>query len=82
MKIFKQIKKFSMLYRLRRGTYRLVFIKRDGSTRIMTASLRNAPVTSGKSNVAGSPDHIVVFDLENQAWRTVVIDRIEEFSKA
>lgn len=79
---FKKIKKLGMLLRLKTGLYRLVFTKRDGSTRIMLASLRGVPVTSGgRSNVHGSPDHIVVYDVENQGWKTIIIDTIQEFSR-
>ena len=82
MNTLKKLKKLVLTARLKTGQHKVIFTKRDGSTRVMLATLRKVPATSGRSNVHGSPDHVVVYDKEDLGWKTIRIESIKEVKRA
>ena len=75
-----KLKKLYYTYKLRRGVLTFTFIKRDGTTRILNGTLRNAPVTSGGLRYQ-SDKHITVYDVDKLDWRTIRLESILEVNK-
>jgi len=75
-----KLKKLYYTYKLRRGVLTFTFIKRDGTTRILNGTLRNAPVTSGGPRYQ-SDKHITVYDVDKLDWRTIRLESILEVNK-
>lgn len=52
------------------------FVKRDGTTRIMKCTLKPdvVPQVFGSSAVPKNEQHIIVFDTEKEAWRTLNLE--------
>lgn len=69
-----------MIEFLQKGEVTIEFTKLDGSDRVMKATLQEGvvPETTGTSKAKDT--NLVVFDTEKQGWRTVVLDRITNFS--
>ena len=66
---------------LQTGVRTIVFNKKDGTERVMKATLDPKvvpPVTSGGMRTA-PPTNLVVFDTEKQGWRSVIISSIKSF---
>lgn len=65
---------------LQTGVRTITFTKKDGTERVMKATLQEGvvPVVSGASR---APDtNLVVFDTENNGWRSVIIKNIKSFA--
>ena len=66
---------------LTKGVFTIIFNKKDGTERVMKATLNPnvvPPVTEG--GMRKSPDtNLVVFDTEKQGWRSVIIENIKSF---
>jgi len=65
---------------LTKGVCTIVFNKKDGTERVMKATLdpKVVPeVTSGGRTAP--PTNLVVFDTEKQGWRSVIISSIKSF---
>jgi len=56
----------------------ITFDKLDGTERVMNATLQESvvPETKGGKTKA-SETNLVVFDVDKQGWRTIVVDRIK-----
>lgn len=59
------------------------FTKRDGTPRTMRATLRDDLVpeykgTSTRYPVQTAPDHVRVYDLDKQDWRSFTLDQIND----
>jgi hypothetical protein len=56
----------------------ITFDKLDGTERVMNATLQEdvVPETKGGKTKA-SEKNLVVFDVDKQGWRTIVVDRIK-----
>lgn len=72
---------------LRENVLSVVFIKRDGSERVMECTLKPdlLPVqdenTESKDKVrTENPDVIQVYDLENTGWRSFRVDSVLAFT--
>ena len=70
-----KLKKLYYTYKLRRGVLTFTFIKRDGTTRILNGTLKNAPVTSGDHRYQ-SDNLITLFDVDKLDWRTIRLESI------
>jgi len=81
MSIKNKIKKTIYLQKLRRGPLTFTFTKRDGTTRVLTGTLRNAPETSGGPR-KHTDDIITLFDVDIQDWRSIRLDSIQEVKEA
>lgn len=72
-----------LLESLRSQEVQITFTKADGSTRIMRATLQSdlLPNTNAadRSNSEPNPLVLKVWDLDKSAWRSVRVDRIQEF---
>ncbi len=57
----------------------ITFDKLDGTERVMNATLQETvvPETKGGKTKA-SETNLVVFDVDKQGWRTIVVDRIKK----
>ena len=57
----------------------ITFDKLDGTERVMNATLQEAvvPETKGGKSKA-SETNLVVFDVDKQGWRTIIVDRIKK----
>lgn len=75
-----KLKKLYYTYKLRRGVLTFTFIKRDGTTRILNGTLKNAPVTSGGHRYQ-SDNLITLFDVDKLDWRTIRLESIVEVGK-
>lgn len=55
----------------------ITFDKLDGTERVMNATLQEdvIPEVNGKSRA--TEKNLVVFDVDKQGWRTIVVDRIK-----
>lgn len=55
----------------------ITFDKLDGTERVMNATLQEdvIPEVTGESRATDS--NLVVFDVDKQGWRTIVVDRIK-----
>lgn len=67
---------------LTKGVCTIVFNKKDGTERVMKATLDPKvvpPVTEGGMRKA-PVTNLVVFDTEKQGWRSVIISSIKSFA--
>jgi hypothetical protein len=57
----------------------ITFDKLDGTERVMNCTLQESvvPETKGGTSKA-SESHLVVFDVDKTAWRTIIVDRIKK----
>lgn len=63
---------------LRAGCFRVTFIKKDGSTREMLATLQEAYIEAPSFSTGTDPDHLTtVWDIEKGAWRRIITDSIQ-----
>lgn len=65
---------------LTEGVCTIIFNKKDGTERVMKATLdpKVVPATSGTGT---APDtNLVVFDTEKNGWRSVIISSIKSFT--
>lgn len=72
-----------LLESLRSQAVQITFTKADGTTRIMRATLQAELLpnvhAAERSNREPNPQVLKVWDLEKSAWRSVRVDRIQEF---
>ncbi len=63
---------------LRQGERTIKFRKNDGTIRFLRGTLRQGavPQPKGTKTTAPNPDVVVVFDVENQAWRSFRKDSV------
>lgn len=66
---------------LTKGVCTIVFNKKDGTERVMKATLdpKVVPVVKESNTRTTPPTNLVVFDTENQGWRSVIINNIKSF---
>lgn len=64
---------------LQTGVRTITFTKKDGTERVMKATLQESvvPVTTGTRTAPET--NLVVFDTEKQGWRSVIINSIKSF---
>jgi len=63
---------------LHKNTVKVVFTKKDGSTREMLATLQEAFIESPTFSSNAEPEYLTtVWDLEKSAWRRVITDAIQ-----
>jgi hypothetical protein len=64
---------------LQTGVRTITFTKKDGTERVMKATLQESvvPATSGARTAPAN--NLVVFDTEKQGWRSVIIENIKSF---
>lgn len=57
----------------------ITFDKLDGTERVMNATLQESVVPETKGTESKKSDtHLVVFDVDKQGWRTIIVDRIKK----
>jgi len=63
------------------GTANILYKKKDGTERVVKATLQESvvPATSGTSTQKDT--HVTVFDVEKSQWRSLIIDNIIHFVK-
>jgi hypothetical protein len=64
---------------LQTGVRTITFTKKDGTERVMKATLQESvvPATSGARTAPNT--NLVVFDTEKQGWRSIIIENIKSF---
>lgn len=73
---------------LKENVCKVQFTKRDGSLRVLKGTLNAAYLPDPVGSESGSEskatrnneNNVVVFDLENEAWRTFNIERLNEIA--
>lgn len=72
---------------LRENVLSVVFIKKDGTERVMECTLKPDLLPAQDENTASkdkvrteNPDVIQVYDLENSGWRSFRVDSVMMFS--
>ncbi len=68
-----------MMTKLRAGECTIEFVKLDGTDRVMKATLEEGVIPIVRHSTT-KEENLVVFDTEKQGWRTVIIERIKNFS--
>jgi hypothetical protein len=69
---------------LKRETVDIEFIKKDGTTRVMTCTLRDdvlpaqIDIEEHAQKKAPNPDILAVFDVINQGWRSFRWDSLKK----
>lgn len=81
MSIINKVKKTIYLQKLQKGALTFTFTKRDGTTRVLTGTLRNVPMTS-EGHRKHTDDIITLFDVDIQDWRSIRLDSIQEVKQA
>ena len=75
------MKRSELRDRLRAGTQRVVFIKKNGERRVMVATLRNDVLAAnlGKNYTPRKePENLLtVWDCDAQGWRRINVDTLE-----
>lgn len=63
---------------LAKETANILYRKKDGSERVIKATLQESvvPQTTGTNASAQKDTHVNVFDVEKSQWRTLIIDSI------
>lgn len=63
---------------LRKGERTIKFRKKDGTIRFLRATLRDGAIVQpkGTKTTPPNPDVVVVFDVENQGWRSFRKDSV------
>lgn len=57
----------------------ITFDKKDGTERVMNATLQEAVVPETKGGKSKNTDkNLVVFDVDKQGWRTIVVENIKK----
>tara|TARA_A100001011_G_scaffold48660_1_gene46348 strand:- start:3045 stop:3272 length:228 start_codon:yes stop_codon:yes gene_type:complete len=72
--------KNDIIAELQQGIKTIIFDKKDGTERVMKATLQESvvPATTGKST---APDtNITVFDTEISQWRSIRVNSIKSFA--
>jgi hypothetical protein len=69
------------------GVATVTFIKKDGTVRVMQATLdpKNLPVVEARPNTTPrkeNPDVVAVYDMEKSAWRSFRIDSVTSIETA
>ena len=65
---------------LRKGPARIVFVKKDGTSRSMLATLQQEALPPAKGGGRPTPPSILpVFDLEKSEWRSFLVDNVVSF---
>jgi len=69
------------------GVATVTFIKKDGTVRVMQATLdpKNLPVVEARVNATPrkeNPDVVAVYDMEKSAWRSFRIDSVTSIETA
>ena len=72
---------------LAEGVATVTFTKKDGTKRVMKATLdpRNLPVIEARVNAAPrkeNPDVVAVYDMEKSAWRSFRVDSVNSIEPA
>ena len=72
---------------LAEGVATVTFTKKDGTKRVMKATLdpKNLPVVEARVNAAPrkeNPDVVAVYDMEKSAWRSFRIDSVDSIEVA
>jgi len=72
--------KNEIIAELQRGIKTIIFDKKDGTERVMKATLQESvvPETSGKSTAPDS--NVTVFDTEINQWRSIRVGSIKSFA--
>ena len=72
--------KNEIIAELQRGIKTIIFDKKDGTERVMKATLQESvvPGTSGKSTAPDS--NVTVFDTEINQWRSIRLTSIKSFA--
>lgn len=77
-----------MVARLRVGTCKVVFEKKDGTMRTMMATLKQDEIPGHhqpktdldlEEGVLKTTNAVRVFDVENDGWRSFIVDNVKEF---
>jgi len=55
----------------------ITFDKLDGTERVMNATLQEDVIPEVKGQSRSTEKNLVVFDVDKQGWRTIVVDRIK-----
>lgn len=64
---------------LQQRVVEITFDKLDGTERVMNCTLQDSVVPETKGGKAKASDrNLVVFDIDKQGWRTIVVDRIKK----
>jgi len=80
----KKMTKTTLKNKLSKGIATVAFIKKDGTKRVMKATLapEHLPVVEARANATPrkeNPDVLAVFDMEKKAFRSFRIDSIQSF---
>jgi len=72
---------------LAEGVATVTFTKKDGTKRVMKATLdpKNLPVVEARVNGASrkeNPDVVAVYDMEKSAWRSFRVDSVDSIEAA
>lgn len=65
---------------LQTGVRTITFTKKDGTERVMKATLQESVVPATTGNRTAPETNLVVFDTENNGWRSVIIKNIKSFA--
>ena len=65
---------------LQTGVRTITFTKKDGTERVMKATLQESVVPATKGTRTAPETNLVVFDTENNGWRSVIIKNIKSFT--
>ena len=64
---------------LQTGVRTITFTKKDGTERVMKATLQESVVPPTTGTRTAPENNLVVFDTENNGWRSVIIKNIKSF---
>lgn len=64
---------------LQTGVRTITFTKKDGTERVMKATLQESVVPATTGTRTAPETNLVVFDTENNGWRSVIIKNIKSF---
>lgn len=78
----KTLKKDEILAQLRDSPRWVTFKKLDGDTRVLHCTLQKSVVPKTDEDYNNLPgDSIVAWDLEKNAWRSFVLDRVTRIAR-
>jgi hypothetical protein len=75
----KEMNKENYITSLQSGVRTITFTKKDGTERIMKATLQEGVIPVTTKSPTERPN-LVVFDTEKQGWRSIVITSIKTFT--
>ena len=76
---FLEINMTDIVNELTNRVVEITFDKLDGTERVMNATLQESVVPETKGTESKKSDtHLVVFDVDKQGWRTIIVDRIKK----